>query len=188
MSFCEVNEQLETSLAIEAPDEAENKLLSASSIDLHVPGERKQFIPSEEESDELLDILCELAEEHESFIGTPSTTSVTDTEDRTTGSQNSRSRMTVTTPLLDIVSSCETVEDLPFDEDSILGTQCSKVSQNGVAPVRSSDPTSDDSDEERETLEMTQIFEDSEHVLDMLECKSSLSFPFFWNFYRRFMI
>lgn len=169
MSFCEVNEQLETSLAIEAPDEAENKLLSASSIDLHVPGERKQLLSTEE--DELLDILCELADEHESFVGTPSTTSVTDTEDRAAGSQNSKSGMTVTTPLLDVVSSCETIEDLPFDEDSILGTQCSKASQDRIAPIGSSDPTSDVSDEERETLEMSQIFDDLEHVLDTLECK-----------------
>ena len=170
MTFCEVNEQMETSLAIETPEGAEKNLLSASAIDFHLPtkGKNRAPQPSEDES-ELLDILCDLADDHGSFISSPSSTSKGDSEDRIPGSQNSRSsRMTVTTPILDFVSSCDTPEvDLPFDDDSILGTQRSRVSPDDRGDT--GEPNSD-SDDERETLEMTQIFEEpDEHLPDVLE-------------------
>lgn len=176
MSFWEVNEQLETSLAIETPDREENKLLSASSIDLHVPTEERQLIASEEETDELLDILYDLADEHGSSVSLSSTTSKANIESSDSESQNSRSsRMTVTTPILEIVSSNDMVEDLPFDEDSVLGTQSSRISSANILQTDCNEPTSDESDEERETLEMSQIFEGSEDLLDMLQGKFRFS-------------
>lgn len=125
--------------------------------------------PMEEEVD-LLDILCDLAVEHDSFICTPaSSSSVMD--DVAVKSQHSRSsRMTVTTPVLDFASSGHSVEDLPYDDDSVLGTQHSVTSPVGKAHTGIDDPRSD-SDEERETMEMSQIFEDSEHAIDMIESK-----------------
>ncbi len=167
MSICEVNEQMETSLAIETPEGVEKTLLSASSIDFHDSADRRKPMatPIEEESD-LLDVLCDLADEHGSFISSPSRTTSSNIEDRAVGSQNSRSsRLTVTTPILDIISSSDSVEDLPFDDDSILGTQHSRTSSDDAVNTGINDPTSD-SDEERETLEMSQIFEESDHVVD----------------------
>lgn len=174
MSFCEVNEQMETSLAIETPEGVEKTLLSASSIDFHDSVDRRKPMatPIEEESD-LLDVLCDLADEHGSFISSPSRTPSSSIEDRAVGSQNSRSsRLTVTTPILDIISSSDSVEDLPFDDDSILGTQHSRTSPDDADAVNTgiNDPTSD-SDEERETLEMSQIFEESDHVVDSFHRK-----------------
>lgn len=147
----------------------ERTFLSASSIDFHALVQRLNK-PLEEES-ELLDMLCDLADDHGSFISTPSSSQQANVDEKLIGSQNSKSsRLTVTTPLLDTISSCDSVEDLPFDDDSILGTQHSKASCDNLAKVGSTDPTSD-SDEERETLEMSQIFDESEHVTDLFECK-----------------
>ncbi|XP_059350922.1 DNA polymerase zeta catalytic subunit-like isoform X2 [Daphnia carinata] len=165
LSFCEVNEQQETSLAIETPEGVEGTLLSASSIDFHSSLETKGQHPVEGDAD-LLDILCDLADEHESFVCTPSESS-SSLEDTAVKSQNSRTlRLTVTTPVLEFVSSGDSVEDLPYDDDSVLGTQHSGTTSDNIAQIGISDPKSD-SDEERETMEMSQIFEESEHSVDM---------------------
>lgn len=154
---------METSLAIETPEGVEKTLLSASSIDFHDSTDRRKPMehPIEEECD-LLDLLCDLADEHESFISTPSRTTSSNIGDTAVGSQNSRSsRLTVTTPILDIISSSDSVEDLPFDDDSVLGTQHSRTSPDDAVNTGINDPTSD-SDEDRETLEMSQIFEETD--------------------------
>lgn len=155
MSFVEVNEQLETSLAIETPDDAAREILSASILDLHTERPVAATVPSDAE---LLDILCELAEEHEESLASSAS-----------GSQPSASsRWTVTTPQLEFASSNDSVEDLPCDSDSILGSQhpsrCSgsiPASQK-VAPTNGQQPEGsdgdDEADEDRETLEMSQIF------------------------------
>lgn len=118
---------------------------------------------------EMLDILCELANEHKSFSISSSASTITD---EIIGSHQSKeSRTTVTTPLLDRASSIDsTIEDLPFDEDSILGTQNFKVLPASYSHITPSGHSSDtDDDEERETLEMTQIFhfKNLEDSLDM---------------------
>lgn len=165
---------METSLAIETPEGIEKTLLSASSIDFHdsANGRKPMANPIEEESD-LFDILCDLADEHESFISTPSKASSSNIDDnKAVGSQNSiASRITVTTPLLDIISSSDSVEDLPFDDDSVLGTQHSRTSPDAVSNTGVKNDPSSDSDEDRETLEMSQIFEESEHVDEFFQRK-----------------
>ncbi len=163
---------METSLAIETPEGAERTLLSASSIDFHGPGQ--QFKPTLIEGEtELLNILCDLADEHESVASTsPTMSGPNNVDDKMVGSQNSKSsRMTVTTPLLDITSSCDSyVEDLPFDDDSVLGTQHYRASSDTLAKIGSND-LDIDSDEERETLEMSQIFDESEDGTELFQCK-----------------
>lgn len=172
MSFYEVNEHLETSLAIETPESVQHSLLSASTIDFHKPSKEKnrQVSQSEGES-ELLDILCDLADEHGSVIS-PSPSSVASKQDVEVREPNNSgsSRMTVTTPILDFVSSCHSdEEEMPFDDDSILGTQRSRFSPCDRGEIN--EPFSD-SDDERETLEMTQVFDDPIHnVPDIDECK-----------------
>lgn len=154
MSFYEVNEHLDKSLAIEVPDDVEEEFMSASTLDLHrnvVTSRSSRTTPSSAESDpELLNILCELAEEHSS--------SQEVTSDRHS-KMSSASKLTVTTPVLETTSSCDTVEDLPYDEDSILGTQSTKLTSDTGGRELMNSSFSDD--EERETLEMTQVFVDN---------------------------
>lgn len=136
LSFHEVNEHLETTLPIETPDEIEQRL-SASTVDFHdsLPtAMRPRSAPLADQDLELLDILCDLADEHGSSI-------------------------------LE-ASIMGDLEEGSIDDDSILGTQATRPSQPSVSSGRSrvSPHLADDSDDEdviedRETLEMSQIFD-----------------------------
>ena len=149
-------------------------MLSASLIDFHAPCE-EQVIKGDAE---MLDILCELADEHKSFSISPSISTVTD---EIIGSYHSKaSRTTVTTPNLDRTSSIDSIEDLPFDEDSILGTQNVKNLPSSNSRITPSGYSSDtDDDEERETVEMTPVFhfEDLEDSPDMSTGEPILKIP-----------
>lgn len=163
---------METSLAIETPEEG--RLLSASSLDFHKIEEKQTTAPSISEGEaELLDILCDLADEHSSVSTTLSANSNLSENDKILESQSSKtSRITVTSPLLEILSTSNSVEDLPFDDDSILGTQHSKTSVDRVVQASSTDDFCSDSDEDRETLEMSQVFDESEDGYNnTLSCK-----------------
>ena len=117
---------METSLAIETPDDVRDQL-SASTIDFHGTSQRQTPVSNQTGDDpELLDVLCDLADDHDSTL----------TE-----------------------KPCSEDDDT-VDEDSILGTQRSKTSQASVSLTqKESAPDASESDEDdRETLEMTQIF------------------------------
>ena len=166
-------------MAIEVPDESErDKMLSASLIDFHEPCEAHAI----KGDYEMLNILHELADEHKSFSISPSTSTMAG---EIIGSHHSKaSRTTVTTPLLDRTSSIDSIEDLPFDEDSILGTQNFKVLPSSNSRVTPSGYSSDtDEDEERETLEMTQVFlfEDLKDSPDMPTGESNYNTILFFN-------
>lgn len=159
LSFLEVNEQLETSLAIEVPDESERNVLSASSINFHCEGHKLKPIISLDEDTEMLDILWELADEHKSFSASPNAS--TSIGENVCSQRSRTSRTTVTTPILGRLSSMDSVEDLPFDDDSILGTQSlakQALPSSNFRLTPSAYSSDTDDDEDRETLEMTQIF------------------------------
>lgn len=165
MSFCEVNETLETSLAIETPDEPGVERLSASFVDFHRVGlNRHDTLTNFSEEGDMLDILCELADAHGSVDGS-SVSRPTTPGDSIVGSQQSRiSELTEKTPLLEWSSSPDLAEEPPYDDDSILGSQCSRVSTSRKEYPVSSVQMSDSSDEEKETFEMSQIFHSGEDM------------------------
>lgn len=75
---------------------------------------------------ELLDVLCDLADDHDSFM----------------------------------TEKLFSEEDDAVDEDSILGTQRSKMSQASISLTQkeSNQDSSESDEDDRETLEMSQIF------------------------------
>ena len=144
---------METSLAIETPDDVRDQL-SASSIDFHGAVQRKTSMSSELEGDpELLDILCELADDHDSTLEYSPQLSIT------SGTSSSIEKQDT-----ELVVNEEThEEESAIDEDSILGTQCSKTSQTcALTQVESNQYSGESDEDDRETLEMTQIFENEE--------------------------
>ena len=103
----------------------------------------------------MLDILCDLADEQDTTIGSsPADTSASETIFRTQCTNS-----TTSSPSMNLVSSDDKCGNVSIDEDSILGTQCSKMSQASVIQLESIENASESDDEDdRETLEMSQIF------------------------------
>lgn len=118
MSFYQVNEKMDTTLPIEKGDDTK-EILSASSVDFHEKWTSLVDNKSQSEQTQLLDILCQLADE--------------DDERMMDDDHLSTSHV---------------------DEDSILG------SQHPATEATSTDGENSECDEdERQTLEMTQIFD-----------------------------
>lgn len=165
LSFCEVNEVLETSLAIETPDEMSAELLSASYVDLHRPGTAiNATMTSFSEEGEMLDILCELADAHGPTEDSNSSRPATPADSNAGSQQSKTSVLSSRTPRLEWTSSSDSVEESPYDNDSILGSQCFRTNKTLKEFPAPSVPISDSSDEEKETFEMSQIFDSGEDL------------------------